>query len=244
MLYVLRLIVFIGLLSPFAMASESDLTRSVKSIMTRVEKEGANITVPANKHQDEGIKTALEVTRKFYSPEFQEKLKCEQKRIKKKVFSAFTTEQEESPTSDKLGNEENIYLFFSSSMPDETVHAYLEGMETVDEPKIVMLMKGFMLGERESYLVRIAKKDIHCVDQLQAKKTIVCDRFEIPIKIKPSLFAKYNITQVPALVYERGNNSWKIGGDMALDYLLEKINSEAQSPGLKRLVKVLRGNET
>lgn len=125
-------------------------------------------------------------------------------------------------------------------MPDATIYSYLTALELLDDPHITMLMRGFVPGERQRYMIRITKKDRSCVDNLQQGKRGLCERFEIPIKIQPSLFDKYEVTQVPALVYERGKAVWKITGDAGLDYLLEKINREAKSQGVEGLIAMLQ----
>lgn len=240
-MYVLRLTVLLCLMFSSAMAEENNLAETVHGVMAQGRKAGAKMGLPVNKHQEEGLKAAQQTAEKFYSPEFQERLQCEQKRIREEVFPEAIEELEEAePASVKLDKEEKVYLFFSSSMPDETVHAYFEAVESADEPDLIMVMNGFAPGERENYLIRIARKDLGCRDHLQQEKPDICERYEIPITLRPSLFDKYKIAQVPALVYEKGEEAWKITGDAALDYLLERVNREARSSGLEELINALR----
>lgn len=243
MLYLLRLIILL-ILIPSPAPAVDELQRNVQQLMERAEKEAARIEIPVNKHQEAGMKAAQESAELYHSPEFQEKLQCEQQRLKKEVFSEFIQEQvaEKEPAHGRLDENEKVYLFFSSSVPDQTVNNYLTAIEAVENPGITMVMNGFVPGKRKEYLARITKKYLSCVSQLNQKKAIGCERFEIPIKIKPSLFDKFDITHVPALVYERGGDAWKITGDMGLDYLLERINREAESYGLEGLIKTLRGS--
>jgi len=241
---VLRLTIYFCLFAQAVQGADT-LTDSVKRVMGQAEKDSRSMSFPVNKYQEEGTKAAKATADLYYSPAFQEKLQCEQTRISKEVFADYIGEpdtSQEQSIPGKLAGDEKIYLFISSSMPDETVHSYLETLEGVGEENLVLLMKGFVPGEREKYLIRIAKKDMNCHDLLQSENPDVCERFEIPIKIQPSLFDKYEISQVPALVYEKGEEAWKISGAMALDYLLETINAAAQSPGLAGLVNTLRGS--
>jgi len=240
-LYLLRLILVLTLMSAPAHAAE-ELGSIVQRVMDQATKDGATMENPVNKHHKAGKKAAQESTKVFNSTEFQEKLRCEQQRLKEDVFSDYAPEPEKKDVSipGELAENEKLYLFTSSSIPDETIHTYLTAMEGLKEPGMTMVMKGFVPGERGRYLNRIAQKDRSCVDRMQQNKPVVCERFEIPIKIQPSLFDRYKVTQVPAVVYEREGQAWKITGDAGLDYLLARINQEAKSPGLSSLVTALQ----
>lgn len=52
----------------------------------------------------------------------------------------------------------------------------------------------------------------------------------MPLKVNPDLFARYNINEVPALVYDNGQDSWSIHGEAELVYLSEKVGKAANSP--------------
>lgn len=243
MLHLLRLILVLSLIMSSALAADQ-LTESVKRVIEKAEIEAENMKIPVNTISEKGMKAAQEAAKSYESPVFQEKLRCEQKRLREEVFadSAQDIEADLQVTS-KLNQGEKLYLFLSSSIPDKTAHNYLEAVETLNEPNFTLLMKGYVPGERAQYLIRITRKDRNCVDQLNRKKPVLCDRFEIPIKIKPALFEKFEITKVPALVYENDQAAWKITGDASFDYLLERINQEAKSPGLKGMVTVLQRGE-
>lgn len=221
-----------------------DLSDSVSRVMDQARKDGAEMTLPVNKHHEKGLKAAKETANRYYSPEFQEKLQCEQKRLKEEVFADFVGQppaaEEKKQVPGKLAAEEKVFLFISSSMPDETVQAYLEAIAQADEPNLVALMRGFVPGKRGKYLIRIIKKDLSCEDQVNPKR--ICERYEVPIKLAPSLFEKYGITQVPAVVYESGEDAWKISGDSALDYLLDRINRDAHKKSLEGLISTIRGS--
>lgn len=242
MLYLLRLILVLILIPSPALADELQL--SVQQLMERAEKEAATMKIPESNHQEAGMKAAQESAELYQSPEYQEKIQCEQKRLKEEVFSEFIQEQvaEKEHAPGRLDENEKIYLFLSSSVPDRTMNNYLTAIEALKDQEITMVMNGFVPGKRKEYLARITQKDLACVSQLNQKTAIRCERFEIPIKIKPSLFDRFEIKQVPALVYERGGDAWKITGDMGLDYLLERINREAKSYGVEGLIQTLQGS--
>lgn len=240
MLYLLRLTIVLVLSAMPAAADE--LEYSVRSAMEQARKQAGNMPLPVNKHHDAGLKAAQETARLFNSPEFQENIRCEQQRLKEEVFSEHTPEpiEQETTTRSRLAENEKVYLFFSSSVPEKTIHNYLVSMEEVEEPNFALLMKGYVPGQRTDYLARITRQDQNCVDQLQLQKPVVCERLKIPIRIQPSLFDKFEITRVPTVVYEKNEEAWKITGDAGLDYLLKRINQEAKSPGLKGLITALQ----
>ncbi|WP_240910183.1 TrbC family F-type conjugative pilus assembly protein [Desulfopila sp. IMCC35008] len=237
----LRIMIML-LLSTVPTAAD-ELEKSVQQAMEQARKDAAKIEIPANKHEDEGMKAAQESASLFNSPEFQEKLQCEKRRIREEVFADYTPDAEEkdTPITGKLSENEKVYLFISSSIPDETINTYLAAIEGLEEPGISILMKGFVPGQRGRYLTRITQKDRNCIDRMQQENPVVCERFDVPIRIQPSLFDKYDVTRAPAVVYEREGKAWKITGDAGLDYLLEQINREAKSPHLSHLVTTLQG---
>lgn len=245
MLYLLRLILVLIFMSTPAHAADEELGSIVQRVLEQATKDGAAMEIPVNKYHKAGEKAARESTRVFNSPEFQEKLRCEQQRLKEQVLSDYAPEPEKRDISipGKLAENEKLYLFFSSSIPDETIHTYLAAMEGLEESDMTMVMKGFVPDERGRYLIRIAQKDQSCRDRMQQKNPVACERFKTPIKIQPSLFDRYMVTQVPAVVYEHEGQAWKITGDAELAYLVERINQEAKSPGLSSLVTALLGIE-
>lgn len=243
MLHLLRLILVLSLIMSSALAADQ-LTESVNRVIEKFEIEAEKMKIPVNTVSEKGMKAAQEAANSYESPVFQEKLRCEQKRLREEVFADSTQDiKADLPVAGKLAQDEKLYLFLSSSIPDDTVHNYLEAVERLNEPNFTLMMKGYVPGERTQYLIRITRKDRNCVDQLHRQKPVLCDRFEIPIKIKPALFEKFEISQVPALVYDNNRATWKITGDARLDYLLERINQEAKSPGLKGMVTVLQRGE-
>ena len=65
----------------------------------------------------------------------------------------------------------------------------------------------------------------------------------MPLRVNPVLFTRYNIPEVPALVYDNGQNSWSIQGEAELAYLLEKVGKAAGSPTLANISARLRGGQ-
>ena len=252
MLHLLRLTILIFLLilaetgSGGATGPDRD---TVAAVMKQAREDAKEMTVPANRFVGEGMKAAGHAANTFHSPEFQDRIRCERERLEKEVFDQYITPWKQKKQEATRPNErsgilsagEHIYLFLSSSVPDETVHAYLDAVAGVAEPHLSLVMRGVVGGleskESLQYFSRILKKDPACQDKQQR-----CPRYQISIKIASNLFTRYGIDRVPAVVYSDGKSSFLIQGDVALDYLLERINREAESESLAGLIKKMRGS--
>lgn len=253
MLHLLRLTIPIFLLilagtdSTGAISPDRD---TVAAVMEKAREDAKKMTVPANRFVGEGTKAARQAADTFHSPEFQERLRCEQERLEKEVFDQYIrswkktgqqTVAKQGGLQGSLEAGERVYLFLSSSVPDETVHAYVGAVAKIAEPHLSLVMRG-VVGGLESkmgvqYFSRILKQDPACRDTQKR-----CPRYQVPIKIASNLFTRYGITRVPAVVYSDGTSSFLIQGDAALDYLLERINREAGSESLTYLIKKIRGS--
>ena len=238
-LHVLRFLIFAFCI--FAVTGKADeLYETVHYVTEQAERDGATMALPVNDHVEEGLMAAQEVIRAFSAPEAKERRQCVQKRIDG-VLGPADTPAFANPASSLLAADEQLYLFFSSSMPDQTVHAYIKAMATVHDQHLNLVMKGKVPGQKDDYLARIIKHDLACQDQLQRRNPELCERYDIPIHLEPSLFEAYAITQVPALVFVKGDDAWKIVGDATLSFLLERIDREANSTSLTGVVNSVRG---
>jgi hypothetical protein len=233
-------------------SAKDTVRNTVSAILDKAKEDGEKITLPENEYAEEGLSAAEKTSETFNSPDFQERLQCEQQRLETEVFGDFITSwkkkdavEEQSGQTGNLGETERVYLFFSSSVPDETVRAYLSSIADAGDPNLIPVMRGFVEGladmaVNKEYFNRILKKDPDCQDIPFYR----CQRYQLGIKLKPSLFAQYGITRVPAVVFENEGNGFLIQGDAGLDYLLERINREANSPSLAKLIRKMRdGNE-
>lgn len=208
-------------------------------IEAKAQGQSATMQVPANTQAEAGQQAAQKAANQFYAPQTQKKQQDERSRIQQQVFGAKTEEPEKPGT---LSATEKIYLFLSSSIPEETVRAYLISVAHTGDNKIVPVMYGFVQGIQNKavtaeYFNRVQREDGDCQD----KQGDICKRLQVPIQINSRLFKQYNISQVPAVVYANGENSWSAQGDSALDYLLEQINRDAHSPALSSLITGMRG---
>ncbi|MGB3222836.1 MAG: TrbC family F-type conjugative pilus assembly protein [Desulforhopalus sp.] len=255
MLYLLRqLILACFILCSFPRPNHAqDLNESdVSLLMKKARADAEKMTLPVNKYNEEALKAAEETSRRFLSPEFQERVQCEQRRLEEEVFGQYTapwkrkTQQaaaEQASPQGSLTAGEKVFLFISSSVPDDTVHAYIAGLDKAADPNVSLVMRGMVGGmsiarahKGQSYFSRILKKDLDCL-----RTETPCERYKVPIHLQPSLFTRYGITRVPAVVYEHDGNAFLIQGDASLDFLLEQINREAKSTGITKLIKKIRG---
>ncbi len=223
------------------------LAGDVAGLLERTEREAEHITLPTNTFQDEGIKAAQETAKLFHSPEFQERIRCEEQRLEKEIFAGYTAPWEEQQKEvmqrqehSSLAPEEKVYLLFSSSVPIETMQAHIAAIAGAGDAKVVMAMRGWVNGLNNSganiqYFSRILQKDPLCRGERQP-----CEHYQVPIKLQPTLFATYDVTQVPAVIYVNGDTAYRMQGDAALDYMLERINSEVKSTTLDKLITTLR----
>ncbi len=141
--------------------------------------------------------------------------------------------------------DERIYIFVSSSVPKNTLRNYARVLDDLRQPRISMVMRGFVGGMTKvrptlEFLRRVLFKDENCY----ADK---CEVYRAPILIDPLLFRRYGIEDVPAVVYAKGvrvmdstvsegvkegaeTGDYKVlYGDTALDGALELINREVRS---------------
>ena len=214
----------------------------VEKVLEQAGKLHETMTVPENSHALEGQEAARKTMEKFQSPGFQEKLRCEMERIQ-----GGNPKQEQVKTINKdgvLAVQEAVYLFLSSSMPEVMVNRYLIDVSRTGEQRIVPVLFGLpqgLEGKRVNadYFSRVMQADPVCRDIPEAP----CQRLAVPLKVNPELFARYHISEAPALVYNNGQDSWSIQGEVELAFLLEKIGKAANSPALAGASARLRGNQ-
>ena len=226
--------------------AESDEQRGerdqVEQVLEQVGKLRETMTVPENSHAQEGMEAARSTAEQFNSSGFQEKLRCQMERIQPSG-----SQQEQVIASQGKGTlttEDSVYLFLSSSLPESVVNRYLIDIGRTGEQRIVPVLFGLpqgLEGKRVNadYFSRVMQADPECRDTPKSP----CQRLEVPLKVNTELFARYTITEVPALVYANGQDSWSIHGEAELAYLLEKVGKTANSPALAGISTRLRGGQ-
>jgi len=214
----------------------------VEKVLEQEGKIRETMTVPENSHALEGQEAARKAMEQFNSPSFQEKLRCQRERIQGE-----NPQQEQTSAiqgKGTLSTQESVYLFLSSSVPEEMVNRYLIDVSRTGEQRIMPVLFGLpqgLAGKRVNadYFSRVMQADPGCRDTPESP----CQRLEIPLRINPVLFARYDINEVPALVYENGQDSWSIQGETELAFLLGKAGKAANSPALAGLSARLRGGQ-
>ena len=202
--------------------------------------------LPTREQKDQGEKEAKKAMGSFNSLGNQKKLQDEKMRVQKedtpKANPLVQPQAPELQTGLSGSSKDTVYIFLSSSVPDETVHTYLTQAALYGSGRILPVYYGLTNGlidkkAADRYFGHVMQEDLDCVN-VQGRS---CPRMKIKIKINPALFKQYGITRVPAMIYTNGENSWTLGGDSTIDSILERINSEAHSPFLDELIKRLRG---
>lgn len=264
MLYLLRQLIVIQvfgiLMVPAVQAQVQGRGQSAKpdpekvaAVMKKAEKAAKKMSLPVNIVTREGLRAAKQTADFFHSPKFHHKLQCEQKRLAGEVFGQYTAplkkkrqtmeDRQSGPVESQ--DSERIFLFISSSMPDETVQAYIATVARISGPAVVLVMRGVVGGltgkKGIQYFSRILKKDLSCRD-IKKRRGKRCPRYKVPIEISGHLFAEYGITRVPAVVYTTTKSSLLIQGDAGLAYLLARINRQAKSTTIDRLLAQIRGH--
>jgi len=237
---------------------------SVDRATSNAEKLQKKLDQPQNKNQKEGQEWAEEISSFYYSDAFQKRISAETERLKSTIFKNYLPgNQYSEPEKEKPnGNHENlllpserIYIFISSSIPVETLRAYVRDVDKIGDPRIVFVMNGFVGGMRSfketlDFIVSIKTKDPGC-SLLQGE----CSFYRANLQIDPLLFRKYQITSVPAVVYAAGrslmnadrpdheaniSNYYVIKGDASLEHHLEVIRREVKSVSLENILTALR----
>ncbi|NKE70168.1 TrbC family F-type conjugative pilus assembly protein [Candidatus Manganitrophus noduliformans] len=214
-------------------------------------------------HKEQGRAEAERLARHFASEEFRKKLQRESERIKTEVFGipAMKSEgeapsgEEETEQADQksgvLSSSERIYLFVSSSMPLVTLRNYAADLARLSDPNITMVMRGFVGGMKYAQPTLRLVSDIIVKDPGCKAIERRCDAHKVNINVDPLLYRRYQIRQVPALVYLPSLHETELGGseglgeaspyyvlygDASLAYGIERIQREAKSRSLKNLL--------
>ena len=202
------------------------------------------MAIPENIHKEAGIKAAGKTNADFRKPEFQQKIADEfNRQVNLFIPESGKNKQKEQEAQGILLETEKVYLFLSSSIPEASFQGYMAYLDGL--PEIVPVMKGMVGGlgkenkkERVKWWSKVLKKDTTCEKTPEEP----CDLIKPAISIKPALFNQYSITEVPALVYDRGDEIFQIQGDVGIVTLLEKVNQEAKSRSLTAFIAKVRGN--
>lgn len=251
---------------PATTGATDDAVGLVNDAIDRAKQYQEQIALPEQNNR-EGESAAGKAYEKFQSQAFQEKIAAEKDRIENTLFRPFSSQPPAAATDGKICPDgwpatEKLILFISSSMPLSVLRTYVKNIDALDDPNIMMVLKGFVGGMQTvrptlDFLEQLMVKERDC--RLSEGKP--CDVYDANIQIDPLLFSRFGIQQVPAVAYVRnvkmidarqsmaleGNLSQEIDavvvyGDASLEYSLERIFDETKSPRVKKAVQTLRGD--
>ena len=213
----------------------------VEKIVEQARATAETMRLPENLHEQEGQEAARQSVEKLKAPAFQEQVRCQMERIQQSGPQEQAMKMQDNCT---LTTEDFVYLFLSSSLPESVVNRYLIDIGRTGEQRIVPVLFGLpqgLEGKRlnADYFSRVMQADPGCRNTPETP----CQRLAVSLKVNPVLLTRYTITEVPALVYDNGQDSWSIRGETELAFLLEKMSKAANSPALAGISTRLRGGQ-
>ena len=179
------------------------------------------------------------------SPAFQKKVEAEQARIKQELFPSLSlkTEEEKASVLSKRDRGEAVYLFLSTSMPKETIRAYMQDIARYKSDQIKVVLKGLKNKDWKTTFMHIQEYLIE--DERCTKKP--CKAISgASIEIDPVIFKAFKVRLVPAVAYTSDKQKVRQGkttledrihyGDVQFSYHIKKLYEGIESPLLKELV--------
>jgi hypothetical protein len=217
-----------------AAGDEEPLEKSLRPLMN----EAGNIEVILPEDNPEATQAAEALFRLYQSDAFQAKILKERNRV-----------EDDNPKTDGDGGpatNDRISLFVSSSVPLPTLRNYAMDMARLKDPRLVLVMRGFVgganrIGPTASFIAEVLKADPNC--ELGANRE--CPMREIPFIVDPTLFREAGIEKVPAIGFIPGGNQMIgepliIYGDTSLGSALERMARESGSRDLEQLAAKLK----
>jgi len=254
----LRLLSFVLLLVLFwgsAWAEDKDFGISAAGeALERAQKLSEELKGKLPEISEEAFKKAQEAVQSFEKRrEEVEKWKDEASKLLtgKTTKELFSLHVPKDLSSSSLGSDEAVLIFISSSVPLSTLRQYAKELDLLDDPKVVMVMRGFVQGMKYfkptlDFILSVLKEDPAC--DLTSQK---CRVYNASVYVDPLLFRALQIRAVPAVAYVKGLNvfkptceaqdlkGWVVYGDVSLEYALRLLGREAKNPNLDSLADKL-----
>ena len=172
---------------------------------------------------------------------FQEKMGDYSKEIKKSPKKAYRNKF--------LASDERVIIAISESIPEEVIKNYFKSLgENYDD--VLFVLNGF-IGNNPKKIMPTLKyvNELLMKDNKNEK-----DKYLFRVDVNPKIFSKYNLTEVPVIIFVKNYNPYMeiqgngnddksneevyaSYGDSNIKYVLEKINKDAKSNGLTKLIK-------
>jgi len=234
----------------------------VKRLLKTAHKQAKDITaqVPDNAA---AIQAAKKSAKTFASPTYQNMLQEEIARVRAALSPGEKPRepqisQKTKNQDDYLLSDERIYLFISSSIPIKTLKNYAADIDRLNDPRITMVMRGFINGMQKvkptmQFVRNILNKDPQCDNLAQ------CPTYHVTINVDPLLFSRYGIDTVPAILYVNGVSSvdppkseglpantsiadaYIVDGDVSLEYALDIIEQQSHSSQITEILTRMKG---
>jgi type-F conjugative transfer system pilin assembly protein TrbC len=229
----------------------------VSASLAKADHLAGTLMLPKNTAEEVMKETAGKLYSYYRSEEFQGRIKGETERIKNQVFgesfARFYPDSGAGERKGRLSESERVYIFVSSSMPVQTVRNYAASVSRLRDPRIMMVMRGFVGGMTKiqptiDFVSSVLKEDPSCV-----LSETECRMRQANLVVDPLLFRRYGIERVPAVVFVQGlksadaalsegdmkntdvTNSYTVNGDASLEYILQMMERETGASSLKRL---------
>jgi predicted DsbA family dithiol-disulfide isomerase len=215
---------------------------AVEKVVDTARAAAAAMALPAHRQAEAGEAAARQVMERFASPAVQERLQGEQAKVAKALKA--TKADDPKQQTCQLAASEHLYLFLSSSMPEDALRRLLAGIAVLGGEQIVPVFAGLPHGLDDwpgntRFFRQVLQKEPTCRDT----DANTCERLQIALRINPALFRQYGVTEVPTLVYDNDSRTWSVQGEEELVVLLEQMNTAAKSPALAGLIASLRGGQ-
>lgn len=247
-------ILIIGVLIIIPQYSFSISPSEVYNAVKRAEEYEQRIKID-NKYSDEMQKSAQETYKTFKKsvlPEvnkWKDKMRVEDGKI---IISNSNNKKDNGYTPKTyLMPDERIYIFISSSIPEETLKSYANAIHKLKDRNITMVLRGCVGGcSKLMPTVQFVQKIIAPSEDNQ---------LQVEVLIDPYLFRYYHIDTVPAILFAKGidtemdegseglpenlkqkPDAYVIYGDVSLDYAIEKFHHQLSLPNLALMSEELR----
>jgi hypothetical protein len=150
---------------------------NVRGYLEKGKKLSGELNIAENPHKDEAAAVAREVDAYYRSDEFQSRLRAEYDRLQNDLLRAGGNAEESAgnyysdvaklPQPGKLPADERIYIFISKSVPRETLRSYIQAVDRLRDPNVVVVLRGFvdgmkMFGPTLEFIRELLVKDPGC----------------------------------------------------------------------------------
>lgn len=187
----------------------------------------ATTEIPTNISPEmlERAREAVERSQRAAPPEVMKKIMDRSSGVIKKELekSGVCDEGKACSSRDVLsyGEKEMLYYFFSFSMPAESLkRTLLEALKLQGNRKVVMVLRGFVNND--------LRATIEAFGKLMRDSGVKGD---LPVEIDPNLYERFNVTEVPLIVFVSDRGTGVVKGDVGLSYALSRFDKKLEHYG-------------